>query len=84
MSYSRKMFGFTFLDMAREFLDMAREFQDVAREFPEKNCFRIGKESGSFGYTITATALSNDLCAMICALTVPLVFFSSRTNTHTR
>ena len=46
---------------------VVREFQGVVREFPEKNRVRIGKGSGSFGYSITATAPGNDLCAMICA-----------------
>ncbi len=71
------MFGSTFQDVARE-------FQNVAKEFQEEDCVRIGKGSGSFGYTITATALSNDLQAMICRLTVPLMFFFSRGKTHTR
>jgi len=51
---SRKVFGSTFQDVARK-------FQDVARKSQEENYVRIGKGSGSFGYTISATALSIDL-----------------------
>jgi len=37
------------------------DFRMWREDYPEENCVRIGKGSGSFGYTITATALSNNM-----------------------